>query len=128
VMYVGGTLLGGVAQWLGMPGSHLVGTSAGVAALVVSYATVLAEFEVFGHLFSSFRSASARSSSDGPSSSSVRLAGRLKRSPTLAQPPSALVASRDGFTRANSDLVTASGGSAAAGSHSEGATSPADVR
>jgi membrane associated rhomboid family serine protease len=50
-MYVGGTLLGGVAQWLGMPGSHLVGTSAGVAAVVVSYATVLAEFEVIGHLF-----------------------------------------------------------------------------
>jgi rhomboid family protein len=50
-MYIGGNVLGGIAQWLGMPGAHTVGMSAGVAAVVVSYATVLAEFEVVGHLF-----------------------------------------------------------------------------
>jgi membrane associated rhomboid family serine protease len=53
-MYIGGNVLGGIAQWLGMPGpltTGTVGMSAGVAAVMVSYATVLAEFEVVGHLF-----------------------------------------------------------------------------
>jgi membrane associated rhomboid family serine protease len=50
-MFVGANVLGGVAQWLGMPGAQAVGVSAGVAAVVVSYATVLAEFDVVGHLF-----------------------------------------------------------------------------
>lgn len=51
IMFVAANVLGGVAQWLGMPGSQVVGTSAGVAAVVVAYATVLAEFDVVGHLF-----------------------------------------------------------------------------
>jgi membrane associated rhomboid family serine protease len=50
-MFIGANLLGGIAQWLGMPGAQAVGTSAGVAAIMVSYATVLAEFDVVGHLF-----------------------------------------------------------------------------
>jgi membrane associated rhomboid family serine protease len=51
-IFVGGIVLGGIAQCLGMPGSYqVVGTSAGVAAVMVSYATVLAEFDVVGHLF-----------------------------------------------------------------------------
>jgi membrane associated rhomboid family serine protease len=50
-MFVIGNVLGGIAQWLGMPGSQVLGTSAGVAAVMVSYATVLAEFDVFGYLF-----------------------------------------------------------------------------
>lgn len=51
VIFVFGNVAGGVAQWLGMPGAQVVGTSAGVAAVVVSYATVLAEFDVVGYLF-----------------------------------------------------------------------------
>ena len=51
ILFVVGNVVGGFAQWLGMPGSPIVGTSAGVAAVVVSYATVLAEFDVTGHLF-----------------------------------------------------------------------------
>lgn len=51
IMFIAANVLGGVAQWLGMPGSQVVGTSAGVAAVVVAYATVLAEFDVVGHLF-----------------------------------------------------------------------------
>lgn len=51
ILFVAANVLGGIAQWLGMPGSEVVGTSAGVAAVVVSYATVLAEFDVVGHLF-----------------------------------------------------------------------------
>jgi rhomboid family protein len=50
-MYIGGNILGGVAQWLGTAGPGVVGASAGVAAVVVSYATVLADFDVVGHLF-----------------------------------------------------------------------------
>jgi rhomboid family protein len=51
IIFIVGNVLGGIAQWLGMPGSEVVGTSAGVAAVVVSYATVLAEFDVVGYLF-----------------------------------------------------------------------------
>jgi membrane associated rhomboid family serine protease len=51
ILFFAANVLGGIAQWLGMPGSEVVGTSAGVAAVVVSYATVLAEFDVVGHLF-----------------------------------------------------------------------------
>jgi len=50
-IFVGGQLLGGLAQWLGMPGIEVVGTSAGVAAVVATYATVLGEFEVESRLF-----------------------------------------------------------------------------
>lgn len=51
LIFVLGNFVGGIAQWLVMPGSQVVGTSAGVAAVVISYATVLAEFDVVGHLF-----------------------------------------------------------------------------
>jgi membrane associated rhomboid family serine protease len=50
-LFISANILGGIAQWLGMPGSQVVGTSAGVAAVVAAYATVLAEFDVVGHLF-----------------------------------------------------------------------------
>jgi membrane associated rhomboid family serine protease len=50
-MYLGGTLLGGYAHWAAMPEYALVGTSAGTAALIAAYATVLPELEITGHLF-----------------------------------------------------------------------------
>lgn len=50
-LYVLGNLIGGVTHWFGMPGSELVGASAGVAALVAAYSTILPELEVTVNLF-----------------------------------------------------------------------------
>ena len=45
-LYLAGNLLGGLAHWAAMPASALVGASAGVAAVVAAYATVLPEWEL----------------------------------------------------------------------------------
>jgi len=50
-LYFVGNLLGGLAHWLAMPASTLVGASAGVAAVVAAYATVLPEWELVSNLF-----------------------------------------------------------------------------
>jgi len=50
-LYLLGNLLGGVAHWAAMPGYTLVGPSAGVAAVVAAYATVLPEWELILNLF-----------------------------------------------------------------------------
>ena len=50
-IYLGGTLLGGVAHWLAMPGVALTGVTAGVTAVFVAFTTILPELEVVVHLF-----------------------------------------------------------------------------
>ena len=50
-IYLGGTLLGGVAHWLAMPGVPLVGVTAGVTAVFLAFTTILPELEVVVHLF-----------------------------------------------------------------------------
>ena len=52
-IFLGGTLLGGVAQWLLMPDAPLplVGVTAGVTAVFVAFTTILPELEVVVHLF-----------------------------------------------------------------------------
>jgi membrane associated rhomboid family serine protease len=50
-LYILGNVLGGVTHWLAMPGFALVGASAGVAAVVAAYATVLPELELPVNLF-----------------------------------------------------------------------------
>ena len=50
-LFVFGTLLGGLAQWLILPGVALVGMSAGVVAVLVAFTTTLPELEVTMHLF-----------------------------------------------------------------------------
>lgn len=50
-IYLCGTLLGGLTQWLVMPEFPLTGVSAGVAAVFVAFATILPELEVTVHLF-----------------------------------------------------------------------------
>ena len=46
-----GNLVGGVAHWLVMPEFPLLGASAGVAAVLVAFSTILPELEVTLHLF-----------------------------------------------------------------------------
>ncbi len=50
-IYFGGTLLGGVAHWLAMPGVPVTGVTAGVTAVFVAFTTILPELEVVVHLF-----------------------------------------------------------------------------
>ncbi len=50
-IYLGGTLLGGLTQWLVMPEFPIVGVAAGVAAVFVAFAAILPELEVTVHLF-----------------------------------------------------------------------------
>jgi membrane associated rhomboid family serine protease len=50
IIYVGGTLLGGLAHWAFLRSSPLMGVSAGVAAVIVAYTTILPELEVTFHL------------------------------------------------------------------------------
>jgi membrane associated rhomboid family serine protease len=50
-LYLLGNLVGGFAHWFVMPASTLVGASAGVAAVVAAYATVLPEWELVMNLF-----------------------------------------------------------------------------
>lgn len=50
-LYLGATLLGGVACWLALPHFPVVGTTAAVAAVVVAFATILPELEVTLNLF-----------------------------------------------------------------------------
>jgi membrane associated rhomboid family serine protease len=46
-----GSFMGGVTHWLAMPEATLVGMSAGVAAVVVAFTTILPELEVRANLF-----------------------------------------------------------------------------
>jgi membrane associated rhomboid family serine protease len=50
-LYIGGILLGSVTHFFVMPGETLVGVSAGVAALLAAYSTILPELEVGANLF-----------------------------------------------------------------------------
>ena len=50
-LYMLGNLFGGAAHWFAMPGSELVGVTAGVAAVVAAYSTILPELEVTVNLF-----------------------------------------------------------------------------
>ena len=50
-IYLCGTLLGGLTQWLVMPEFQLTGVAAGVVAVFAAYATILPEFEVTVHVF-----------------------------------------------------------------------------
>ena len=50
-IYLGGTLLGGVAHWLAMPDVSLTGVTAGVTAVFIAFTTILPELEVVVHLF-----------------------------------------------------------------------------
>lgn len=50
-LFFGGTLLGGVAHWLVMPGEQLTGVTAGVMAVFVAFTTILPELEIVVHLF-----------------------------------------------------------------------------
>jgi membrane associated rhomboid family serine protease len=50
IIYVVGNILGGLAHWTFMGSSLLMGVSAGVAAVIVAYTTILPELEVTFHL------------------------------------------------------------------------------
>jgi membrane associated rhomboid family serine protease len=50
-LYLGGIALGAAAHFFLMPAETLVGISAGVAALLVAYSTILPELEVTANLF-----------------------------------------------------------------------------
>lgn len=50
-LYGVGNLLGGLAHWLVLPDQPLLGVSAGVAAVVIAYTTILPELEVTVNLF-----------------------------------------------------------------------------
>jgi len=49
-IYVAGNILGGLTHWTFMRAQPLVGISAGVAAVIVAYTTILPELEVTFHL------------------------------------------------------------------------------
>jgi len=50
-IFAGGNVIGGLADWLAMPGTTVVGVSAGVAAVIVAFTTILPELEVTMLLF-----------------------------------------------------------------------------
>lgn len=50
-IYGFGNVLGGVAHWLAMPWEPVVGVSAGVAAVVLAFTTILPELDVTVNLF-----------------------------------------------------------------------------
>jgi membrane associated rhomboid family serine protease len=50
IIYFAGNVLGGLAHWTFMRATPLVGVSAGVAAVIVAYTTILPEMEVTFHL------------------------------------------------------------------------------
>jgi membrane associated rhomboid family serine protease len=50
-LYLGGIALGALTHFLVMPAATLVGVSAGVAALLAAYSTILPELEVTANLF-----------------------------------------------------------------------------
>lgn len=50
-IYLLGTFVGGLAHWSAMPFESLVGVSAGVAAVVAAYSTILPELEVTVNVF-----------------------------------------------------------------------------
>lgn len=50
-LYIGGIVLGAATHFFVMPGETLVGVSAGVAALLAAYSTILPELEVTANLF-----------------------------------------------------------------------------
>ena len=51
IIYGVGTLLGGVASWLALPGLPFVGTTPAVVAVFVAFATILPELEVTWNVF-----------------------------------------------------------------------------
>jgi membrane associated rhomboid family serine protease len=50
IIYVAGNVLGGLAHWSFMRAQPLMGVSAGIAAVIVAYTTILPELEVTFHL------------------------------------------------------------------------------
>jgi len=50
IIYAAGNVLGGLAHWTFMRSQPLMGVSAGVAAVIVAYTTILPELEVTFHL------------------------------------------------------------------------------
>jgi membrane associated rhomboid family serine protease len=50
IIYLAGNVLGGLAHWSFMGSQPLMGVSAGVAAVIVAYTTILPELEVAFHL------------------------------------------------------------------------------
>ena len=50
IIYLVGNILGGLAHWTFMRATPLLGVSAGVAAVIVAYTTILPELEVTFHL------------------------------------------------------------------------------
>ena len=50
IIYLAGNILGGLAHWTFMGATPLLGVSAGVAAVIVAYTTILPELEVTFHL------------------------------------------------------------------------------
>jgi membrane associated rhomboid family serine protease len=50
-IFAGGNVIGGVVDWLAMPETTVVGVSAGVAAVIVAFTTILPELEVTMLLF-----------------------------------------------------------------------------
>lgn len=51
ILYLLGTVVGGVAHWLVMPGVPLLGITPAVAAIVIAFTTILPELEVTVNLF-----------------------------------------------------------------------------
>lgn len=50
IIYAAGNVLGGLAHWTFMPDAPLMGVSAGVAAVIVAYTTILPELDITFHL------------------------------------------------------------------------------
>jgi membrane associated rhomboid family serine protease len=50
IIYAAGNVLGGLAHWTFMPDTPLMGVSAGVAAVIVAYTTILPELDITFHL------------------------------------------------------------------------------
>ncbi|MDQ3623499.1 MAG: rhomboid family intramembrane serine protease [Verrucomicrobiota bacterium] len=50
-IYVAGAFAGGITQWLVIPGSPVVGATAGIVAVVLAFTTILPELELCAHLF-----------------------------------------------------------------------------
>ena len=50
IIYLAGNILGGLAHWTFLRATPLLGVSAGVAAVIIAYTTILPELEVTFHL------------------------------------------------------------------------------
>lgn len=49
-IFVLGNTLGGIGQWLVLPGTHLVGVTAGAGALLATYSTVMPQIDLDGRV------------------------------------------------------------------------------